>query len=452
MVKILRPLLNRQGEPYADEFRLEDKTAVEQIAWESGYYLQQAKKISASSLMLGFFQMMQLGKNSLRTWALKIGLLEGGTVRKSSLHDRLGPRAVGFVEGVLMRVMGERAKQARRAKRRLPGSEGLLQRFREVLLCDSTCEKLPSNLASLFPSSYSHGEPAATLRLQTVYNYTREAFVRFCVGSFRHNDQSATDLILEVARPGDLVLRDLGYFVLENLQKMILQRIFFISKYRPATNLYDPQNGEEIDLLTLFKGKVKVDTIVLLGAKEKIPLRLVAQKLPEEVARQKKQNARKDRNKKTNHSEAYYKLLEWVVFVTNVPPELLNTNEIAEVYRVRWLIEIIFKAWKSHFNFSKTLNQKQMNYWRAIITIYLILIQIAYWSLDVYQYIKAGVEKLTDQPLSVLKYFDVLNALKDLVINIAHLQELDPLIPQFAVHATYEPRKKRQNFKERHIC
>lgn len=452
MVNILHPISTQQGKCSSTEFNLEDQAAVEQLAWESGYYLQEAKKITASSLMYGFFQMMQLGKSNLRTWALKTGLLTGTTLRKSSLHDRLGPRTVGFVEKVLMRMMGQRAKQVCRTKERLPGREGLLQRFGEVLLCDSTCEKLPSNLAALFPSSYSHGEPAATLRLQTIYNYTREAFVRFCVGSFRQNDQGATGLILEVARPGDLVLRDLGYFVLENLQKMIFQGIFFISKHQPGTNLYDPQSGEKIDLLTLFKGKNKVDTIALLGAKEKIPIRLVAQKLPEEVARHKIQKARKDRNKQANHSETYYKLLEWSIFVTNIPPELLDSNEVAQVYRVRWFIEIIFKAWKSHFNFSKMLNQKQMNYWRTLITIHLILIQIAYWCLDVYHYIKTNVEKLTKQPLSIIKYFDVLNALKDLIINIVLLQDLDPLIPQFAVHATYEARKKRQNFKECHMC
>jgi len=32
------------------------------------------------------------------------------------------------------------------------------------------------------------------------------------------------------------------------------------------------------------------------------------------------------------------------------------------------------------------------------------------------------------------------------------LEELDPLIPQFAKHGTYETRKKRQNIKELCKC
>jgi len=51
---------------------------------------------------------------------------------------------------------------------------------------------------------------------------------------------------------------------------------------------------------------------VLLGSKEKLPVRLVAQRLPEEQAQKKRQKARNDRNKKANHSQEYYALLGWV--------------------------------------------------------------------------------------------------------------------------------------------
>ena len=191
---------------------------------------------------------------------------------------------------------------------------------------------------------------------------------------------------------------------------------------------------------------------VLIGSKEKVSLRLVAEKLPEEVARNKRQKARADRNKKTNHSEQYYELLGWVVFVTNIEDKTLDAKQIAEVYRIRWFIEIIFKAWKSHFNFTKVFEKQKMNYWRAHITIVLVLIRIAYWSLEVYRYIKNGVAKLTDRSVSILKYFGVLNLLSCQISTIRHLEELDPLIPQFAIHATYDRRKNRQNFKERYKC
>ncbi len=452
MVKIKSRLEVAQAPCVFEGFNLDDPASVERVAWESGYYVLESKKVSASHLVPAFFQMVQSGKNSLRDWAVRIGVMFGGTLQKSSLHDRLGPRTLGFSQALLQAVMARHMARALRAEGPpLPGA-GLLARFGNVFLADSTCTKLPSCLSEHFPSSHSQGEPTATLRVQAVYNYTCQNFALFDVGSYRDNDQGAADQVLKVACCGDVVLRDLGYFVLANLRKMGQQGVYFVSKHRPGTNLYDPKTGNKLDLLALFREKNRVDMPVLAGAKEKVPLRLVAQKLPQEVADQKKERARKDRNKKANHSEAYYEELEWTIFLTNVGAELLSAQEVALLYRLRWFIEIVFKAWKSHFNFAKVLNVPQMNYWRALITVHFLLAHIAHSSMDIYQYIKQGVEKITQRPLSILKYLDVVSTLATQLATIRHLEELDPLIPQFAVHATYEARKKRKNIKELYEC
>ena len=441
-----------KASPVFEGFDLDDPASIEQLAWESGYYMLDAKKVSASHLVPAFFQMAQCGKNTLGDWALRIGMMSGGTLHKSSLHERLSPRTVDFSQAILCSVMEGHMAQSRRAAGAPLAGADLLGKFGNVLLSDSTCSKLPSCLSSQFPSSYSHGKQTATLRVQAVYNYTRSTFDLFEVGSYRDNDQGAADLVLNVAKRGDLVLRDLGYFVLGNLRKMSQHGVYFVSRHRPMTNLYDPENGEEIDLLTLFKGKNQVDMLVLAGAKEKVPLRLVAQKLPDEVARHRKQKAKKDRNKKTNHSETYYKELEWTIFLTNVEAEVLSPQEVTQIYRLRWFIEVVFKAWKSHFNFAKVLNVPKMNYWRALITINLMLAHIAHTSMAIYSYIKEGVDKITKRPLSILKYLNVLSSLAAQLNTIRHLEELDPLIPHFAIHATYQARKKRKNIKELYIC
>lgn len=452
MVKVVS-VLHSAPEIRSDvSFHLESEEELERLGWENGYYIQEAKKITASSLISGFFRMMRQGKHSLRNWALEIGLLGGYTVCKSSVEERLNSRTLGLSAEILKRVMGGKMKLLRSCSGNREGSQALIGKFNRVLLADSTCEKLPSNLAQVFPSSYSHGEPTATLRLQTVYNYTQECFEQFHIGNFRQNDQGATDLILEVARAGDLVLRDLGYFVLENLQKMMQSGIFFISKLKVKTHLYDPASGEQLSLLSVLKGENRVDIPVQVSQKAKLPLRLVAQKLPEDIARQKREKAKRDRHKNANHDADYFELLGWVVFITNVPAEKLSSSEIMEVYRLRWFIEIIFKAWKSHFNFRRILNKERMNLIRAQITIYLVLAQVAYWSLNIYQYIQTEVQKITQRPLSFLKYFDLLNSMGDIIYNIQYLEQLQPLIPQFAKHATYEARQKRQNIKERFNC
>ena len=46
----------------------------------------------------------------------------------------------------------------------------------------------------------------------------------------------------------------------------------------------------------------------------------------------------------TRHKKAY------LVLVTNVPQSRLTAREVAQVYRLRWQIELLFKEWKSHAN------------------------------------------------------------------------------------------------------
>jgi len=45
--------------------------------------------------------------------------------------------------------------------------------------------------------------------------------------------------------------------------------------------------------------------------------------------------------------------LGWAIFVTNVPPEVWSAKTVAQVYGLRWRIETIFKAWKSHFRLTE---------------------------------------------------------------------------------------------------
>ncbi len=41
-------------------------------------------------------------------------------------------------------------------------------------------------------------------------------------------------------------------------------------------------------------------------------------------------------------------LLEWSIYVTNVPETMLTAEQVAMLYRVRWQIELVFKLCKSY--------------------------------------------------------------------------------------------------------
>ena len=203
--------------------------------------------------------------------------------------------------------------------------------------------------------------------------------------------------------------------------------------------------------MDLISGKQQVDSWIQLGAKKRLPFRLIARKLPKATAQERIRKARTERHSRANHDEQYYQLLEYEIFLTNVPKSWLTAKQVAQLYALRWYIEILFKSWKSYANFKQMLEQKRMSYHRTLITIYLLLIQFVYFTQNIYRYIKAKVSQATNRSISMLKYMDLINSLCSQLLGIQTWQQLDPWLAQFIRHATYEKRTKRKNMKEKYL-
>ncbi len=116
-----------------------------------------------------------------------------------------------------------------------------LQSFRRVLIQDSTTLALAPKLAARFPGSRNQWQTGmASLKIQTVYDLLAETFVHFALTPFTTNDQKASPMILELARPGDLVIRDLGCAVgsvfqraqAQQIQLLIYGRLIWISLFQ----------------------------------------------------------------------------------------------------------------------------------------------------------------------------------------------------------------------------
>jgi Transposase DDE domain len=457
MVKILKLVTKSENE---SEKRIENffsEDSLNEFARSYNYDKCGVKKISAFSFVHGFLNMFQEGNNSLRMLCLHIGVNAGTTIDPNSMESRFNRRTFAFVVGLLQALMQTKLldlqKQTPSTAALNPNKiavQGLLGRFNNVWLADSTCQKLPSNLSGVFESSSNQtGTVTATLRLQVIYNYKQNKFSYFDLGNYRENDQSSSDTIFSVAQQGDLVIRDLGYFALKYFSQMNDLGIFFISRYQPGVTVFEENTENRIVLSQLLKGNTNIDTVVELGVKERLKVRLVAQKLPPKVAEQRIAKAKKEEKPNKPHSKEYFELLKWEIFITNVSPQQLNVDDVCLFYQLRWFIEIIFKTWKSCFNFKKVLNVKGMSYYRAIITIVLLLIKITYSFTHLFIYIDQKVQAIYNKLISPMKFMLVINSIWSEIINIKYLDDLEPFIEQFAAHATYEVRKDRVNMRSK---
>jgi len=76
------------------------------------------------------------------------------------------------------------------------------------------------------------------VRVQTVLDLVTETLCHLSVEAYARNDQAASGDIVQIARRGDLVIRDLGYFALATLAAMCRAGICFISRLRTDVNIY----------------------------------------------------------------------------------------------------------------------------------------------------------------------------------------------------------------------
>ena len=276
---------------------------LETFGWSSGFYQRDPKKITVTSLVLGFWKMQDTTEHSLSKWALHSGIEISDTITKEGINNRLSESAVEMVKMILKYALSLKLDEFFAQEKANKSNQKLYSKFNRILIQDSTMQKLPPGLSEIFKSSHSKKEAAT-------YDFTNEKWVDFELGGYTDNDQSKAMSITKVAQKDDLILRDLGYFTLESLAHLS-EHQYVITKWSKTTNLYDPQSGIQINLLDLFKGKRTLDRAIHVGSKARLPLRLVAKKLPKEIAEKRVEEAKNDRHSKANHSKEYYQLLHW---------------------------------------------------------------------------------------------------------------------------------------------
>jgi len=124
-----------------------------------------------------------------------------------------------------------------------------------------------------------------------------------------------------------------------------------------------------------------LDMQILLGIKERVPCRILAVKVPDDVANERRRKMKKAaKDKGITLSERVLKLANWNVICTNIAPELLSVEEGFVLMRSRWQIELLYKLWKSEGSIDEWRSEKP---WRILCELYakLVVMVIQHWIL-----------------------------------------------------------------------
>lgn len=298
------------------------------------------------------------------------------SVSRQGIAKRFTEEAAALMYEVLKETIAQVVSAA-------PAEFKILEPFNGVYIVDSSIVQLPEALQDIWPGSGGgrKGQQNAGVKLSLRWNWQTGELQGPELHKACSHDQSASIASMDLPA-GSLYIADLGYFNLERFQQIEQQAAYWLSRYKTKTLVFTAR-GHKLDLPTVLQGHPanQLRMTVRLGAQQAVTCRLVAQRLPADVAAERREQLKKEAEREGRQlSRERWILAGWVVLLTNVPPALLTSDQMFVVYRVRWQIELLFKLWKSEGLLDEW---RTTNPWRILCEFYakLTALLIQHWLL-----------------------------------------------------------------------
>jgi hypothetical protein len=109
--------------------------------------------------------------------------------------------------------------------------------FQRIRILDSTTFQLPDAFASTYQGSGGSGHTAGE-KIQLEYDLLSGQFLHVHSGPGKQNDRTYGSTCLQTVQTGDLCIRDLGYFDLEDLHQMDEKGACYIYRLKLNTRIY----------------------------------------------------------------------------------------------------------------------------------------------------------------------------------------------------------------------
>lgn len=323
------------------------KKEINDIAYISGFIKRSSSKISGFEFLTS---MLIASSDSEQATLEKISDLFRAqfkiSIRAQSIMERLNNQsAVNFLKHIFETVLNN--QYTRIVKDTSPQ---LLAPFSKILIQDSTRCDLNQRLSNAFKGSGGRASKSS-LKLDVIYDFKIKKFESIALHNGSIADQSLAHKIIEYTTPNTLIIRDMGYLRVDCISSIVEAKAFFLSRMKNNMSVYlHEQDTDPLDLAKYlhenFRKANIVEKIMYITA-EKVAVRLVAYRAPPEIAAQRRRVAHaKAKKEGRTLSQRSLTLLDFSLFITNVPEEIWPAEVIGTIYRIRWQIELMYKDWK----------------------------------------------------------------------------------------------------------
>lgn len=352
-------------------------------------------------------------------------LQRGQKITKQSLQERFTDAASAFMKDMVSHALKQKL-----------GINFIWthEKFKRILIGDATQFELPPLFEKFYKGS-GGAASSSSIKVQYCYDLLSASIV-----SLVNRCGVATDYSSEISylEKNDLVIEDLGYFNIERFKQIAKRGAYFLSRFRFGRVVFRKHKGQYVvfDLLKEEK-KMKPGDIrqfqVWIDRKEKLPVRLILEKVPAQIANQKRRKLKTDKqSKRKNISKDRLRFCNLNAYITNASQEDLPMEKARNYYSLRWQIEIIFKAWKSVYKMDQVKSMKRqrfecMHFGLLLLVIIVTNIMICFkkiiWEINkkelselkIYKCIK---EVLPELSLAVLKKKNLSQFINDILIMV----------------------------------
>lgn len=374
---------------------------LEAIAQDTEFKVRRSKLTPKMFIDTVLFKEMSNVSVSLEDHCIELKQRYGIGIKKQSLDERFNASAVRFIRALLDKQL---ANQINTAVRKEDLGQALVH-FSSVKIKDSTRFQIPECHKEYYPGS-TGAASGAGVHIQFEFDILKGKVNDLAVTDALQQDMTDARQTMDAIEPSSLIIRDLGYFLTSVLEHVHEQQAYYITRTKARMKFIDARTNHYIDFAKVYQ-KMKraqlthMEVPVVFGDK-KYPNRLIAELLPEKEVEKRLIKASREAKKKGRILSYEYKCRARLnLFITNVPAEWITTQQVRRIYRLRWQIELRFKAWKSFYDIDAS---KKMQRYRFESYLYstLLLLMI---NMEIAVNFFGILWRYTSKPLSILKFY-----------------------------------------------
>jgi len=372
---------------------------INRIAIESGFIIRKGKIdgfIFLDMLLFTYFNHKELSLNDLSS---QLDERYSISITKQGIDERFKNTTIKFFTTVLEELLQISSQNSKSIA---------FTQYEKVRIKDSTCFQLPELMRDKYPGSGGSGS-GASIRIQFEYDLKTGEILDLSLNAFNKQDSIDAKETINEIQENDLVIRDLAYTAIKNLQEIERKKAFYLNRLNTTIKVYELKSDSEYDEIDfpklsnyMKKNKLmRLEKDVYIGGK-KLKTRIVVEKLPEKIFSKRIRKAEKNAKKKGRKLGKDYKARAALnIFITNTD---LAAESVRVLYTIRWQIELMFKIWKSIGEIDKIKKMKVLRF-ESYLLAKLIWIAINWqimWSIIIYFF---NERKLEISPYKMFKTF-----------------------------------------------